>query len=142
MTIENALSALGLLGIGGAMGTYLRILWERRNAALLHKQEFKEARFKCIIILMYSIIDFDKHRSALEQHRPNLRSCDDVIEELKAEWHNAIFLPRMRFWRRPTLSFTSHQPPISSALRLLCVAIFGAGGHRTHCKGLNFEWRD
>ncbi len=90
MTIENALSALGLLGIGGAMGTYLRILWERRNAALLHKQEFKEARFKCIIILMYSIIDFDKHRSALEQHRPNLRSCDDVIEELKAEWHNAI----------------------------------------------------
>jgi hypothetical protein len=50
----------------------------------------KEARFKCIILLMYSILDFDKQSSSLGQHRPNLRSRDDVIEELKAEWHNAI----------------------------------------------------
>ena len=90
MTIENAFSALGLLGIGGVIGHYFRILWERRNAALLHKQEFKEARFKCIVILMYSIIDFEKHRSALERNRPDPRSRDNVIEELKAEWHNAI----------------------------------------------------
>ena len=51
MNIENALTILGLLGVGGLLGTYFRILWERKNSALLQKQEFKETRYKCIIIL-------------------------------------------------------------------------------------------
>jgi hypothetical protein len=29
MTLENAIAAIGLLGIGGILGTYFRILWER-----------------------------------------------------------------------------------------------------------------
>ena len=90
MTIENALSALGLLGIGGTFGAYLRIIWERRNAALLQKQEFKETRFKCVIVLMYTALDFEKRGRGLEQFGRNFHSKNDVIDELKAEWHNAI----------------------------------------------------
>jgi hypothetical protein len=90
MTIENVLSALGLLGIGGVLGTYLRILWERRNTALLHKQEFKETRFKCIILLMYAALNFEDRDSGLKEHARNFSSREDVIDELKAEWHNAI----------------------------------------------------
>jgi hypothetical protein len=90
MTVENALSAIGLLGMGGVIGTYLRILWERRNTALLHKQEFKEIRFKCIILLMYTALDFEERNPGLKQYGRNFSSREDVIDELKAEWHNAI----------------------------------------------------
>jgi hypothetical protein len=90
MTIENAISALGLLGLGGVLGTYLRILWERRNSALLQNQEFKDARYKCIIMLMYTALDFEKRGPGLKQFGRNFQSNSDVIDELKAEWHNAI----------------------------------------------------
>jgi len=90
ITFENAVAAASLLGFGGVIGTYLRILWERRNSALLQQQEFKETRYKCIIMLMYTCMDFEKRGRGLEQFGRNFRSTDDVINELKAEWHNMI----------------------------------------------------
>lgn len=90
MTIENVLSALGLLGLGGALGTYLRIVWERRNTALLKNQDFKDKRYKCMIMLMYTALDFGKRGEGPEEFGRNFQSPEDVIDELKAEWHNAI----------------------------------------------------
>lgn len=90
MNLESVLSMLGLLGIGGVIGTYFRIQWERRNTALLQKQEFKETRYKCLIMLMWACLDFDKRGAGLEQYGRNFKSVDDIIDELRAEWHNAI----------------------------------------------------
>lgn len=90
LTFENVVSALGLLGLGGVLGTYFRILWERRNTALLQKQEFKETRYKCIILLVYSALDFEKHQALLNQHGRNFQSRDELLDELKTEWHNMI----------------------------------------------------
>jgi hypothetical protein len=90
MTVENALSVLGLLGIGGILGTWLQIVLERRNSALLQKQEFKETRYKCIIMLMYTALDYEKRGSGLIKFGRNFSSKDDVLDELQAEWHNAI----------------------------------------------------
>ncbi|MEM7793185.1 MAG: hypothetical protein AAF579_01870 [Cyanobacteria bacterium P01_C01_bin.118] len=90
MTIENAIAAIGLLGIGGIFGTYFRILWERKNTTLLQKQEFKEARYKCIILLIYSALDFDKNKVMLRQQGRKFLSREDLMDELKAEWHNMI----------------------------------------------------
>lgn len=90
MTIENAIAALGLIGVGGILGTYFRILWERRNTALLQKQEFKETRYKCLIMLMYSALDFEKNETMLRQHGRNFATLEDLLDELKAEWHNMI----------------------------------------------------
>src|SRR3990170_8477586 len=88
--IENVLSALGLLGIGGAIGTYLRIIWERRNSAQLQKQDFKDARYKCIIMLMYTLLDFEKRNIGLDKFGRNFSTPKDLADEIKAEWHNAI----------------------------------------------------
>lgn len=91
MNIENVSTILGLLGLGGLLGTYFRILWERKNSALLQKQEFKETRYKCIIILMMSYLDFEKSKSMLHKHgRPEINTLDDLKDELKTEWNNMI----------------------------------------------------
>lgn len=90
MTVETALSAVGLLGLGGLLGTYLQLIWQRRNSVLLQQQEFKDTRFKCIIMLMYTVLDFEKRGRGLEQFGRNFRSREEVLDELKAEWHNAI----------------------------------------------------
>ncbi len=90
MTIENVLSILGLFGLGGVFGTYLRIIWERKTHALLKKQEFKDTRYKCLIMLMYTVLDFEKRGAGLKEFGRNFRSREDVLDELKAEWYNAI----------------------------------------------------
>lgn len=91
MTFESVISVLALLGIGGLLGNYFRILWERRNTALLQKQEFKEVRYKCIIILMFSCLDFDKNKNMLQKHgREYINNMQDLKDELIMEWNNMI----------------------------------------------------
>jgi hypothetical protein len=90
LTVENVLSALGLLGIGGALGTYFCIVWERKNSAQLQKQAFKDTRYKCIIMLMSTLLDFDKRSGGLEKFGRDFKSQEQLIDEIKAEWHNAF----------------------------------------------------
>jgi hypothetical protein len=90
MTIENAISAIGLLGVGGIVGTYFRMLWERRKTALLHQQEFKETRYKCAILLMYAALDFEGEIPLLRQHGRNFDSLAALMDEVRMEWSNMI----------------------------------------------------
>ena len=91
MNLESVANVLGLLGLGGLLGTYFRILWERQNIALLQKQEFKETRYKCIIILLLSYLDFEKNKPMLHQHgRQYIKTIEDLKEELQLEWNNMI----------------------------------------------------
>ena len=91
MNFENIISILGLLGIGGILGNYFRILWERKNTTQLQKQEFKETRYKCIILLLLSYLDFDKNKPMLQQHgREYIKTKDDLKDELVTEWNNMI----------------------------------------------------
>jgi hypothetical protein len=51
---------LAPLLIGGFVVHYIHVLWERKSSELLKKQEFKETRYKCIIMLMLILLDFEK----------------------------------------------------------------------------------
>ncbi len=91
MNFENVSTILGLLGLGGLLGTYFRILWERRNTALLQKQDYKEVRYKCVIILAMTLLDFEKNKFLLHQNnRAYIKTPEDLISELKIEWNNMI----------------------------------------------------
>lgn len=91
MTFENIASVITLLGIGGLLGTYFRILWERKNAALIQKQEFKEVRYKCIIILLLSYLDFDKNKPMLHKHgREYIQNKQDLKDDIVMELNNMI----------------------------------------------------
>ena len=112
MKLESVATVLGLLGLGGLLGTYFRILWERQNSALLQKQEFKETRYKCIIVLLLSYLDFEKNKPMLHQHgRPYIKTIEDLKEELQLEWNNMILFASNRvlstmnkFIEKPTQS--------------------------------------
>lgn len=84
------ISVLGLLGVGGVCGTFFRILWERKNAALLQKQEFKVVRYKCLILLMYGYLEYKDNKDFLIIQRPDISSKEKLFLELKTEWHNMI----------------------------------------------------
>ncbi len=89
--MENLTTVLLSIILGGLIGTYLRILWERRNSALLQKQEFKETRYKCIVILSLSLVDFKKNKYLLHQNnREYIQTPEDLISELKIELNNMI----------------------------------------------------
>jgi hypothetical protein len=90
MTVENGMSVLGLLGVGGILGNYFQFLWNRRNAEFSKLHEFKEARYKCIIILMYGLLNFAKNRENLKGAGRDFESQDDLREELRTEWHNML----------------------------------------------------
>lgn len=55
------------------------------------RQEFKDVRYKAIIILMFSALNFDKNKPMLHSHgRTSLNTIDDLVDELDAEWKNMI----------------------------------------------------
>jgi heme/copper-type cytochrome/quinol oxidase subunit 1 len=87
---NNIVSVLAVMGFGGAIVTYLRIMFERHNQAQLEKQKYMEVRYKCIIILAYVALDFEKRNRGLEHFGRQFISNDDVLDELRTEWHNAI----------------------------------------------------
>ena len=91
MNFESTFNVLGTLFIGGFIVHYIHVLWERKSSELLKKQEFKETRYKCIIILMLSLLDFEKNRQMLHLHgREYIKDKEDLIYELKLEWNNMI----------------------------------------------------
>jgi hypothetical protein len=90
MDSQTILGALGLLGIGTAVGSFFTKRWELSNTIKLQQQEFKFGRYKVIILLMYSALDFEKEKDKLKQHHRNFETLDELLDELKAEWHNMI----------------------------------------------------
>jgi hypothetical protein len=84
------ISTIISFGLGTVLGTYLKIRWERTNSAQLQKQEFKTTRYKAIILLMYSLLDFDKNKGKLEKHGRDFVVVDDLVDELRTEWNNML----------------------------------------------------
>jgi hypothetical protein len=84
------LTALISFVFGTVLGTYLRIRWERSNAAQLQKQEYKTQRYKAIIILMYGLLDFDKSQAMLKAQGRFFNRSKDLVDELMVEWNNAL----------------------------------------------------
>jgi uncharacterized protein (DUF1330 family) len=90
ISAENAIAAIGLLGVGTVVGNYFQFRWQRRSSELSKKQEFKETRYKCIIMLMYASLDFDKRGRNLKQFGRSFLVEGEIFEELQTEWHNMI----------------------------------------------------
>ncbi|MGE0267151.1 MAG: hypothetical protein AB7S78_01665 [Candidatus Omnitrophota bacterium] len=90
MIISEIIPILSLLGIGGIIGAFFNNIWERNKAVSLQKQQYKETRYKAIILLMYGYLEYKDSSDFLIIQRPDLNSKERLYLELKTEWNNMI----------------------------------------------------
>lgn len=88
--INEIIPILSLLGLGGIAGAFFNSIWERKKTISLQKQEYKETRYKAIILLMYGFLEYKDSSDFLIIHRPDLNSKEKLFLELKTEWNNMI----------------------------------------------------
>lgn len=89
MEPQTVISVLGLLGIGGAVSAYVTHYMQRKLAEHGKSQEFKETRYKCIILLMHAYQNPDKELKHLNERGYSLEGKDDLAELLRTELINA-----------------------------------------------------
>lgn len=78
------------LGIGSTGTTLVQYFLKRRESAHQSKRKDLEARYQVIILLMYAALDFDGNKTSLRINRPDLKTREDVLADLKAEWYNML----------------------------------------------------
>ncbi|OFX44742.1 MAG: hypothetical protein A2X13_06260 [Bacteroidetes bacterium GWC2_33_15] len=88
MTIDNIIAGLGLIGIGGLLKVGFDYLIATKKAKTDAKQEFKEKRYKAIILLCYSLVYYDREKTTLIINRPDIQSKERLINEIMAEFIN------------------------------------------------------
>jgi len=95
--MENLIKAIGLLGIGGLISSYFTLLWQRKNEDTKARQEYKETRYKCIVLLMKALIEFDKYKDMLIKHGYVISNKEDLIDLLKDEQLSAVLYASKNF---------------------------------------------
>jgi hypothetical protein len=90
MDTQTISSALGLLGIGGLISSYLTILWQRRSASQQKQEEFKFTRYKATIVLMFGFLQGAKSIQHLNQHGRSFQTKEEILEEVIVEWLNMV----------------------------------------------------
>jgi len=88
--MENLINAVGLLGIGGLISSYFTLLWQRNNEDTKARQEYKETRYKCIVLLMKAFIEFEKYKGMLVKHGYEISNKNDLVDLLKDEQLSAV----------------------------------------------------
>jgi len=78
------------LGIGSGVTALAQHFLKRRENALDSQRQDLEKRYRVIILLMYAAFDFESNKISLRRHRPDIKSREDVVEDLKAEWFNML----------------------------------------------------
>ena len=80
--MDNLIKIVGLLAVGGLVSSYLTILWQRRNTEEKAKQEYKKTRYKCIVLLMKALVEFEKYQKRLIKHLYDISHKDDLLDLL------------------------------------------------------------
>ena len=87
--IQTIFSALTLLGVGGIVGGYITFLLDKKKELEFKRLEQKEKRYKSC--LLYMDVFFEpKNIKYLSSRQPDIDNAQDVIEYLKAEYHEML----------------------------------------------------
>ena len=57
MNIETIISFLGLLGVGGVIGSYLQHLWNQKRETELKIQNINENKYRSILMFMRCVLE-------------------------------------------------------------------------------------
>ncbi|AQG79510.1 hypothetical protein [Spirosoma montaniterrae] len=110
MSFQNLLATLTALGLGAILTKFFEYASDRQKTKEQTKHDFKQTRYKAIILLMYSLLDFEKQNKMLQQNNRHFTDKTELWEELKAEWTNMtlyasdnVVRAMKQFLREPTL---------------------------------------
>lgn len=78
------------MGFGALIKSFVDAALTKRQNRTQKQQEFKETRYKAIILLMLALLDFEKNKSKLAEHGRNFNSADELLDEIKDEYDNMI----------------------------------------------------
>lgn len=90
MTLEAVLAIIGALGLGALIPKLFEVYSDEQKNKQQSRHEFKQVRYKAIILLMYAYLDFDKRNKFLLSQNRNFRGRDELKEELLTEWTNMV----------------------------------------------------
>lgn len=88
MSSELILSFFSVIGISGIIGAFLTYFWNRKKEIELKNFEFKEKRYKSIILLMYAYLNPSELQNIIIM-RPDLKNIQHLKEELITERVNS-----------------------------------------------------
>lgn len=80
---------LTALGIGGIVGAWAQAFFNQQIKIKENQLEYKKSRYLCIIVLMITLLKPDKRLTNVEYHRRDIKSIEQLKEELKVEALNA-----------------------------------------------------
>lgn len=88
MTVQEIISAIGLIGLGGLLKSWLDFFVSDRKRKSETKQQFKETRFKAIILLIHALVNYNTEKGKLLILRPDIKSEAELFNEIYTEWIN------------------------------------------------------
>ncbi len=88
MTTQEIISAIGLIGLGGLLKGLLDFFIADKKRKSETKHQFKETRYKAIILLCYTYANFEREGTTIIVQRPDIDSKERLFNELNAEWIN------------------------------------------------------
>ncbi|MFY7666891.1 hypothetical protein [Flavobacterium sp.] len=83
--VEIIIKALGLMSIGGVINYFFVESKKRKDQS---RHEIKEVRYMAILLLSYSLVNYEKEKDKLKRQKPEITSKEELIDEIKLEWFN------------------------------------------------------
>lgn len=110
MSFQNVIATITALGLGAILTKLFEYASDRQKTKEQAKHDFKQTRYKAIILLMYSFLDFEKYSKTLLLNNRNFKDKTELWEELKIEWSNmtlyasdGVIRSMKKFLQNPTL---------------------------------------
>lgn len=88
MTVTEIISIVNLVGIATILPIAFGLFFEKRKIKFEARQELAEKRYKAIILLAHCFINYEKEYLKMLKHRPDIKSKDELFNELNIEWIN------------------------------------------------------
>jgi hypothetical protein len=83
------------------LGAYAKAVLDKRQLKFSKVFEYKEARYKAIMIMMWVAMHPDEHElTLLQMRRPEIDNVDKLHRELELEYHNAMLYASRRALRK------------------------------------------
>lgn len=88
MKTEEIINSIALVGIGSILKGLFDFFAAIRKSKQDAKQLTKETRYKAIILLCYSLVNYEKEEVNLIINRPDINSRERLLNEIIAEFIN------------------------------------------------------